>query len=194
MSTTIRTIKKDNPVLEAMLDRSSIRAYTDEKLTDDEIRMLEFAALSAPTAMNRQEQRFLFVNDRDTILDIEKRVVDAIEASGDAAFAERIRSRGGKVMYDAPLFVAIFAKTGRYSGIDAGIAVQNLALTAKSLGLDSVILGMPTPAFMGEDGKALQKKLGVSEELDFMIAISIGHRAMDKEPHEWNEEHIIHLG
>lgn len=126
--------------IETMLARSSIRAYTDEKLTDEELVLLKKAALSAPTAMNRNDQRFVFVTDGAVISKVEQEVIAGVKAKGDTVFLERILSRGGKVAYDAPLLVMIFGKPSRYAGIDAGIAVQNLALAAKSLELGSVIL------------------------------------------------------
>lgn len=135
-----------NDVIKTMLERSSIRAYTDEKLTQEQISLLQNAALSAPTAMNAQDQRFVFVTNAEIIAELEAGVVEAACAGGDAAFAERIKQRGGKIMYDAPLFVGIFAHPAKFSGVDAGIAVQNIALAAKSIGLDSVILGVHGPA------------------------------------------------
>ncbi|MDD7488563.1 MAG: nitroreductase family protein, partial [Clostridiales bacterium] len=172
--------------IETMLARSSIRAYTDEKLTDDELILLKKAALSAPTAMNRNDQRFVFVTDGAVISKVEQEVIAGVKAKGDTVFLERILSRGGKVAYDAPLLVIIFGKPSRYAGIDAGIAVQNLALAAKSLDLGSVILGMPSIAFEGSGGAELQEKLGVEPEFGFEIAIAIGHSATEKTPHEWD--------
>lgn len=182
-----------NEVIKTMLVRRSIRAYKDIKLTDEELFLLKQAALSAPTAMNRNDQRFAFVSDASVITRIENDVVEAVRDAGDTAFLERILSRNGKVIYDAPLFVGIFGKESNYAGVDAGIAVQNLALAAKALGLDLVILGMPSLAFSGKRGEALQKLLGVPEEFKFRIGIAIGHPAMDKDPHEWDESHVIEI-
>ena len=166
-----------NDVIKTMLERSSIRAYTDEKLTQEQISLLQNAALSAPTAMNAQDQRFVFVTNAEIIAELEAGVVEAACAGGDAAFAERIKQRGGKIMYDAPLFVGIFAHPAKFSGVDAGIAVQNIALAAKSIGLDSVILGLPRLAFEGPNAAKYKKLLGIEVEREFMIGISVGHAA-----------------
>jgi len=76
-----------NDVIKTMLERSSIRAYTDEKLTQEQISLLQNAALSAPTAMNAQDQRFVFVTNAEIIAELEAGVVEAACAGGDAAFA-----------------------------------------------------------------------------------------------------------
>ena len=52
---------------------------------------------------------------------------------------------------------------------------------------------MPSLAFRGKRGEALQKLLGVPEEFKFRIGIAIGHPAMDKDPHEWDESHVIEI-
>lgn len=180
-------------VMEIILTRSSIRAYEDRPIEEFKLAELKEAALASPTAMNRQNQRFVFVTNRAVIDSIDKAVVDGIIASGNEAFAERTRSRGGKTLYNAPLFIGIFSAPGHYAGVDAGIAVENIALAAKSLGLDSVILGMPSAAFAGEKGRELAASLGVPEGFEFTIGISVGYKATEKEPHEWDESHIIEV-
>lgn len=183
----------ENMVLNTILARSSIRAYTGEKLTEAELDALRTAALASPTAMNRQTQRFIFVTDDAKLAEFEKGIYDSIMKHADPAFAERIKSRGGKVAYGAPLVVIICAAPGHFARVDSGIAVENIALTAKSLGLDSVILGMPEGAFAGDEGKAMRESFRFPEGYEFCIAISVGHRAMDKEPHEWDRSHVIDL-
>ena len=183
----------ENFVLKTIKNRSSIRGYETRPLEEAQLRALELAALASPTAMNRQDQRFVFVTNAEIIERIDRAVVDGIIASGNEAFAECIRSRGGKTLYAPPLFVAIFAKPSHYSGVDAGIAVENLALAAKSLGLDSVILGMPSAAFAGEAGHSLAASLGVPEGFEFEIGISIGYAAVEKAPHTFDESHILEV-
>lgn len=183
----------ENTVIDTMLSRSSIRGYLADPVSEEALSLLRKAALSSPTAMNRQDQRFLFIENAAIIERIDEAVIEGIIASGNAAFAERIKARGGKSLYGAPLLVCIFAKKAPFAGVDAGIAVENLALAAKSIGLDSVIVGMPQAAFSGEKGRELASSLGVEEGFEFMIGIAIGRAAVSKTPHEWDEAHIIEV-
>ncbi len=183
----------ENTVLDTILARSSIRAYTGEPLTREQLAALKAAALASPTAMNRQDQRFVFITDSEIIDQIDKAVFAMLIKKEDKAMIERIWQRGGKTLYNAPLLVCIFAKPAHFAGVDAGIAVQDIALAAKSLGLDSCILGMPAMAFAPDNGYDLVSFLGVPDGMEFMIAIAVGHRAMDKAPHEVNEAHIIEV-
>ena len=188
------TERMENEILNCIFARSSIRAYTDEKLTDDEISTLADVALAAPTAMNAQTQRFFFITDKEIIADWENAVADEIAKSGPEPMKERMRERKGRVFYNAPLFVAVaIDKNGHFTMCDSGIAVSHLALAAKSMGLDSVILGLPDLAFQGERGESIRKRIGIPEELDFAIGIAIGHAAMDKAPHDSDNSHVIYV-
>ena len=89
----------ENIVLNTMLERSSIRAYTDDKLTDAELDALKKAALSAPTAMNRQDQRFIFAVSKDMRDMLEHAVMQGIIDSGNTEFAERIKCRVNFFVY-----------------------------------------------------------------------------------------------
>lgn len=182
--------KMGNLVLNTILSRSSIRAYQSEKLCEGELEFLKKAALASPTAMNRQEQRFIFVTDDDKRARLEQAIIDGVIASGNEAFAERIRMRGGQVTYGAPLVIIICAKPGKFAPVDAGIAVENIAIAAKAIGLDSVILGMPAAAF-GPGCDEAKREFGFPEGYEFQIAISVGRGAAEKAPHEWDESHVI---
>ncbi len=182
-----------NTVLETVCARSSIRAYTPEKLTEEELSALRKAALASPTAMNRQDQRFIFITDPERRMRLEQAIVDGVIASGNVDFAERMKSRGGKVTYDAPLVVLICAKPSHFAPVDAGIAVENIAIAAKSIGLGSVILGMPASAFNRPGAEEVKREFGFPEGYEFQIAISVGRSATSKEPHTWDESHVIDL-
>ncbi len=178
-----------NQVLNTIKSRSSIRAYTQEKLTEAQIAALKEAALASPTAMNKQSQRYYFITSPDLKQTIEQATVQAF--AQDKNMSQHLASRQNKVLYDAPLFIVIAVEQQNpYGKIDAGIAVQNLALAAKSLGLDSVILGLPAAAFAQQ---SIKEQTGFLPGYEYGVGIAIGYKAMDKEPHQVNLEHIIEI-
>ena len=180
----------ENAVLKAIKERSSIRAYTKEKLTEEEIQSLKEAALASPTARNLQAQRFFFITDEEVIDGIDKAVA---RTRNDGKLPENY----SRTCYGAPLVIVIgIAKGSRYGLIDAGIAAQSIAITAKSLGLDTVILGMVEYAlqtWLAPEADYFRKKIGMGDELEFAIAVSVGHRAADKAPHSVDFSHIIEV-
>ena len=78
--------------------------------------------------------------------------------------------------------------------VTTGIAVENIALAAEGLGVGSVILGLPKPAFKGDRADALRAKLQCPEGYDFVIAIALGYANDTKDPHDLRAEKISRIG
>lgn len=174
-----------NEVLKAIAERSSIRAYTSEKLTQEEIKLLLTAGLQAPTARNEQEIHITALEGTHPILaeiEAEKRALLAAEA--DEEKRESILNSPHNFYYEAPtVFILSADKNFSWSKVDAGIAVENIALAAQSLGLSSVILGIIKGAMEGEKKAYFAQKLEFPENYEYVIAIAVGHRDTEKEPH-----------
>ena len=165
-----------NEVLTAIEERRSIRSYTDAQVTDEQLEALKAAAVQSPSAVNRQPYHFTFVRNK-AILDEFR--VDAKAASGDES----------DMLRGAPMVCFIFAdKSNQWAHVDSGIATENLALAAYSMGLGSVILGMPRYVFNNPELAAKwEKKLLCPENMHFCIAIAIGTPAAGKGPHPVRE-------
>ena len=174
----------ENEVMNVILSRRSIRSYTEEPVTAAEIQVLKDAALAAPSAMNRQPWHFTFCAN--------KALLQKINEAGQAqASAESADKRGRyvdpnyDVFYKAPLVIFVSAEPdGFFTMLDCGIATQNIVLAAESLGLGSVILGLPRFAFQSPCGDELRAALHFPAGQDFAIAIAIGHAAATKDAHE----------
>lgn len=180
-----------NETLKTIFERSSIRAYTNEPLTENELETLAKCAIASPTARNIQTMRFYFITNKELILEIERETANEIYAMNDELATERLKSRNGKVIYDAPLLVVVAVdKSNKYSAVDAGIATATLCLAAKSMGLDSVILGMPRLAFEGLRHDYFKNRLGMPDALEFEIAVAIGHGAVEAKQHEGDLSHV----
>ena len=169
-----------NETLNIIEKRSSTRSYTAEKLTKAELDVLVKAGLQAPTATNRREIHI-------TVADGTNPLLAEIEA-------EKNRIIGGQTppanfYYDAPTVMFLSAeKDFRWAKVDAGIAVENMALAAESLGLGNLIIGVIKPALSGEKRDYFAKALKIPEGYEFEIAFAVGHKAASKEPHKYDLE------
>lgn len=176
-----------NEVLTAIAKRSSTRAYTDEKLTDDEIRALASAALEAPTARNMQEVHISVVGGENPILkeiDSERKLM-MLSGATDEETRAKIESNPNNFYYNAPtLFILSADKDFKWSKLDAGIAAQSIALAAQSMGLGSLIIGIIDDAMHGNKKENFAKALNFPENHEFAIAVAVGHKAAEKEPHK----------
>ena len=162
----------DNPVLKAIAERRSIRSYKTEKITREQFDVLLKAGAEAPSARNTQPWHFSVVRNRAILDDIAKEV------------CKNINEDLGDIFHGAP--AAIFLScdpVSRWARLDCGIAVQTIALAAHSIGLGTVILGRPEPAFLGPRGDYYNKLLGVPAGHSFAVAIAVGVPAGSKDAH-----------
>ncbi len=170
MSTVIDVIKR----------RSSTRGYTDEPLTDEELNILIHAGLQAPTAANKQEIHFTVLKGDNPIL---------TELEEEKNRLREVSVPPHNFYYEAPTVVILSADSGfRWSALDAGIAIENMALAAEELGLGNLIIGCIYDAMRGEKKAYFSKALQFPEKYEYEIAIAFGHKAVSKEPHTYNAD------
>lgn len=165
-------------ILEAMGTRYSTRGYTEEKLTREEIDALVTAGLQAPTAANRQEIHFTVVDGKSPILS----EIHAAMCGG-----RGITNTPHNFYYEAPTVIILSGdKSFYWSAVDAGIAVQNIALAAEALGLGSLIIGCIKDTMRGERGEYFNAALKVPAGYEFEVAIAVGHKDAVKPPHDYD--------
>lgn len=180
-----------NDVLMTIENRRSHRAYQNKQLSEDQLQAILNAALASPSAVNAQPWHFSVVQNQDLLNRIHQEARKVALKRGPSERSPRYDDPAFQVFYHAPTVIFISGnQASRYAMLDCGIAVQNIALAARSLGLGSVILGLPSDAFMGEAREELEKALQFPEGYSFKIAISIGHATDTKDAHEKHPEKI----
>lgn len=157
-----------NDATNAVFQRQSVREYKDRELTRDELDTLSLAALKAPSARNLQPCIVRFVTNK-TMLDEMNADFKDLVGHDTPAYS---RYDTNPVYHNAPVTAFIFSENG--SKIDAGIMVENLAVCAKGIGLDSVIILSIAPLFDSPYSEKWKEKLDVPSQYGFDIAISIG--------------------
>jgi nitroreductase len=162
----------NNPVLNAISERRSIRAYRKQPVTKEQFDVLLKAARESPSARNAQPWHFSVVRN------------PAIFAEINAEAAKNLNKDVGDIFYGAPAAIFLSCEAGsRWGRTDCGIAVQTIALAAHSTGLGSVILGIPEAAFSGPNGNRLNKLLKFPDGYTYAVAIALGVPAGTKEAH-----------
>lgn len=154
--------------LEAMLARRSIRTFTEEPVTREEVETLLRAAMAAPSAFNEQPWRFVVVRDRTALVRLSEATPYAKPMAGAAV---------GIVVCADP-------EAERHPGlgywaVDCSAAMTNLLTAAVAIGLAGVWLGIHP----WEDRAAnVRAVLGTPESLPLLGMAAIGRAAETKEP------------
>ncbi len=164
-------------VFEAIDNRSSARSYTGEALTEEQSRLIVEAGLKAPTSGNRQELFFSVLKGNNPLLREIEEEKNRLSGSTPAQ----------NFYYDAPLVIIVSGiKDDAWCGLDAGIAVENMALAAEELDLGNLIIGCVKAALQGEKKAYFAEKLQFPAGYEYEIAFAVGHWEKRKEPHTYD--------
>jgi nitroreductase len=177
--------------LDIIRQRRSHRKYTAEQLTQAQLDAILDAALASPSAMNLQPWHFSVVQDSALLNRIHQEAAAVALAREPDMRSPRYDDPDFQIFYHAPTVIFLSAPTGSQMGaVDCGIAVYGIALAAESLGLGSVILGLPRDAFAGSAREEVEQALQFPEGHHFVVAIALGHPADTKDAHEKHPEKI----
>lgn len=157
---------KTNPVIENILGRRSIRAFTDKPVAREDLEAIVTCGQWAPSAMNRQEWCFVVVDDRARI----------------AQLAEVMRLAMGRDAYDmyAPAAIVMVghAKGAAFGREDDGCAMQTMMLAAHSLGLGSVWINQLQGICDEPAVRAELDALGLPADHEVHGICALGHAAV----------------
>ncbi|MCI8610809.1 MAG: nitroreductase [Clostridiales bacterium] len=159
--------------LETIRTRYSCRAFTDKLPSDQDLQVIAQAGVCAPSGMNRQPWQIIVLKNKELIHELEEEGMKNLEALPDQSIYERIRSRGGRLYYNAPCMMLIPIVEDAF--LDCGIVTENIALAATSLGIDTLICGLAKFSFAGAQGKILKEKLHFPAGYDLGIAVLLGY-------------------
>lgn len=116
-------------LLEAIKTRRSIRAYTEDEISDEDINIILDSAMMAPSAGNERPWHFIVIKDRDILKKIKD--INPYAKMADSA--------------KAAIAVCADLSLQKYEGFwvqDCSAATQNLLLSAHSLGIGSLWTGV----------------------------------------------------
>lgn len=133
-----------NEVIKQLFDRKSVRAFTDEKITEAEKTAILDAAANAPTAGNQQLYTIIDVTDQA----VKERLVETCDNQPfiDKAQMVLIFCADCKKWYDAYISCGAEPRKPAVGDLmlavsDANIAAQNAVTAAQSLGIGSCYIG-----------------------------------------------------
>ena len=154
----------DNPVIDAILKRRSIRRYSGKDVDKSDVELLLKAGMYAPSARNEQPWHFLVIDDR--------------------ALLSRLNEIHpyASMLPGAELAILVLGDTHLelsrgYWPVDCAAATQNILLAAHALGLGAVWLGV-YPREERQNG--IRALFDLPEHVQPFSIISVGHPAERK--------------
>jgi nitroreductase len=153
-----------NETMKTILDRRSIRRFKDKPVGEKELELILESGRFAPSAMNQQPWHFTVVQGRELLDRINEVTKEAFAKSGNPHFEARSRSEGFSPFYHAPLFIIVSCDKKAIAPIhDGALALGNMFLAAKSLGVSSCWIHAMNFVLESETGYELRKELQIPE-------------------------------
>ena len=156
-------------VLDTIQKRRTIRRYTDQDLSDEQVDILLEGAMSAPNRLNRQPWHFIIIRDKE----LQKKLADFL---GLHPYLET-----------APVLIAVAARPELSTTwlMDVSAAAENLSIAATAMGLGTAWVGEPGSILWSTAEEMLHEALHIPRELKVRIPalIAVGHPAQERPPH-----------
>lgn len=162
-------------VLTAIRERRSIRRYTGEPVSEEQLNTILHAGLCAPTARNRRPFHFIVIREEERLTELAKGKLHARMLSSAAC---GIVVCGDKTVEDRM----------EHFYADCFAATQNILLAIHGLGLGGVWLGVTRNS---EFDQVIKKTLELPASIEPTAVIALGHPAEERpSPQTWEESKI----
>ncbi len=169
----------DNPVIENIMARRSVRQYTDQAVPRELLQKIAECGVNAPNAMNRQQWEVRIIDNPDFFNGVTaamKEAMPQMPGGDDPNFRNSFRNA------TAAIAVACPDDPSGMSLINVGLLCENVCLAAKSLGLGSVVMAGPVMTMNTlPAAKPYLDKLNLSEGYKLRIVVGLGYPAEEPE-------------
>ena len=163
----------ENPVVEAIMERRSVRKYQDRPVDRDLLMRIAECGINAPNAMNAQQWEVRIEDNKEWIQgmsDLQLSMMDASmvgQMKADPSFRNAFRN-------GTALFV-VAVKPSPMTFIDAGLMGENIMLAAHSFGLGTCCLGSSARFLNTPEAADYLKALQFSEGYEVQYIIAAGY-------------------
>ena len=166
-------------VLDAIYTRTSIRTYQpDHAVSRDTVEMLLRAAMSAPTAVNKQPWAFVVLDTREA-LDSLAEVLP---------YAKMLKHAPLAIVTCGDMNKAIEGEGRDFWIQDVSAATENLLIAAHALGLGAVWTGVYPDH---ERVNAVQERLGMPANIIPLSVVPVGYPEGEHQPKDkWNPDAV----
>lgn len=156
--------------------RRSMRKFTDEKVSREDLQLLLRAALMAPSSKGLHSWQFVVVED--------KALIEALSLC---------KAQGADFLAGAPMAIVVLAEP-EVSDVwieDASVASTMLLFQAEDLGLGSCWIQVrernDAEGVNAEDN--VRRVLDIDPSLRVLSIVAVGHKGMERKP--FNEERLL---
>ena len=181
----------ENPVIQTIMARRSIRAYTDQTVSRELLDKITECGINAPNGMNAQQWEVRIVDSKEWLDNATSQYQQSVK--GTPAEKEFENPNFKNMFRNAPAVIFVAHKPGHCTQVDCGLMAGNMMLAAQSLGLGSICMMGPLVWLKSDAGKPTIESLGFSEGYEPLLCVGIGYAAEQPEASPRNKEVIKYV-
>lgn len=158
-----------NEVIKNMLTRVSVRGFKSDEIPSETLELILEAGKSAPTGRNKQAPIIIAVTSKELRDKISKKNAEIMGTDTDP-------------FYGAPVILIVLADKSVPTYIyDGTLVMENLMLSAHSLGIGSCWIHRAKEEFECDFGKEILSSLGIEGDYEGIGHVALGY-AKDELP------------
>lgn len=173
-----------NEIIKTILTRRSIRSYTDQQVSDENLKIILRCASYAPCGRNAQSWFFLAIRDKQVRNYINDTIVNTIFKNNEDKYIEILNEIKKYIVlpfdcfYNAPVVIFItntFDSKSSEPRLDCAAAIQNILLSAHSLGISTCWINMLASIYHINDIKNMFITLGIPKNHFIVGCVALGY-------------------
>ncbi len=165
-----------NEVIQNILTRRSVRAFTEEQISDENLNTILEAAKYAPSGMGRQGWHFTVVQNKEKMNQLIATVKELMQKSTEERFIKMGSNPDFNPFYNAPTtIITSYDKNSTTVEADCAVALENIFLAAHSLDIGSCWIHILS--YFGRDPKVrgMLTELGVPQDYEVSGSAVLGY-------------------
>lgn len=170
-------------IIDNINTRRSIRKYTSQQVSRDQIDTIMKSAIFAPSALNKQPWEIRVIQNPNILKEINQRFLNYAQGKEFQGSAAKYKEEGFSIFHNAPTLIVIARdKNNKSSYLDCGIILQNILLSAHAIDLGTCPLGTLVPVLNSNENKDILELLNIPDDYEVAINVSLGHPAENPAP------------
>jgi nitroreductase len=154
-------------VLDVIRKRRTVRKFTDQEVTREQIDVLVESAMYAPNRLNRQPWHFIVIQNK------------AMQKQ----FADFLRIHSYLEDASAVIVACAVPKVSTTWAMDVSAAVENAMIAATSLGLGTAWVGAPDSVTWSMFEETVRDSLAIPIDVRVVALVAVGYPAKQPAPH-----------
>ena len=175
-----------NEMIQAIINRRSIRQYTPAQITEKELQWILTAGEYAPSGGNCQLARFTVIQDPTMLAELNQLmndafrnmvIVDGMYKSLVSAI-KKAQAAWFDYFYQAPTLIIVSNHTLHLNAMaDSSAAIENMLLAASSMGLGSCWINQIRWLTDHEHMRAFFQRIGITDDESVFGSLVVGYPA-----------------